>query len=199
MSLFQEIIRRYAEQRLKQVLMDRRKLQETRSSTPSDDTTLNHLLIYPSKSLFLTGTRKGSTSLPIKKTPSSKLDKLFRRSKRNKSKYRVGDSNVSEPQFHDINGGDSTVHAISGNSELRVSETENQTCTVNENDGMTLSEDFVSSTDNCLSSVPLLNIVNKQVTTALTNTAEYSRGTNIEDTHNNDDEVAGIATDNTQK
>lgn len=178
--------------------MDRRKLQETRSSTPPGDTTINHLLIYPSKSLFLTGTRKGSTGVSIKKTPSSKLDKLFRRGKRNKSKYRVGDSNVSEPQFNDING-DSTVQAISGNNELSVLETENQTCTVNENDRMTLSEDFVSSTDNCLSSIPLLNIVNKQVTAALTNTAEYSRDTNIEDTPNNDDKMAVNTTDNTQK
>lgn len=163
-----EIIRKYAEQRLKQVLQDRKKLQETRSAS---DNTINQLLIYPRQTLLCSSvSRKNSASTcSIKrKTSVSKLNKLFRRSGKFKSKYRVGTADEIKPSLHDNANDQSSMQAIDG-SHLDVSSCINETGSQKvRNSNTQIKSD---NTSNCLSAIPLVTI-NSHVTSALTNNVE---------------------------
>ncbi|XP_052073147.1 cyclic nucleotide-gated channel rod photoreceptor subunit alpha-like isoform X1 [Mytilus californianus] len=161
-----DIIRKYAEQRLKQVLQDREKLQQMKSS--GSETTLNQLLVYPRTSLFSSLRRKSTGTISKRRNSSSRnLDKLFKRTKAKKSKYRVGSSCQPVIRVHDVNGDSISISDVTG---VHASENDYQACAVIEQSRDTSSDDSLVSS--CLKAIPLLTSVQNKVNEAITNTAE---------------------------
>ncbi|XP_076106559.1 uncharacterized protein LOC143075128 isoform X4 [Mytilus galloprovincialis] len=161
-----DIIRKYAEQRLKQVLQDREKLQQMKSS--ASETTLNQLLVYPRTSLFTSSSRKSTGTVSKRRKSSIRhLDKLFKRTKAKKSKYRVGSSCQTEICVHDVNGDSISINDVTG---VNASENGYKACAVIETSSKNSSDDSLDSS--CLKAFPLLISVQNKVNGAITNTAE---------------------------
>ncbi|CAG2234120.1 Cyclic nucleotide-gated cation channel,Cyclic nucleotide-gated channel rod photoreceptor subunit alpha,cGMP-gated cation channel alpha-1,Cyclic nucleotide-gated channel cone photoreceptor subunit alpha,Cyclic nucleotide-gated olfactory channel,Cyclic nucleotide-gated cation channel alpha-3 [Mytilus edulis] len=117
------------------------------------------------------------TNLPFRKSSIRHLDKLFKRTKAKKSKYRVGSSCQTEICVHDVNGDSISINDVTG---VNAPENGYKACAVIETSSKNSSDDSLDSS--CLKPFPLLISVQNNVNGAITNTAEC-----ICDTQSNND------------